>query len=104
MQGYLGETVVNVEDTEFKDFTPVDWALFYIQMYGGCDGAHHKDWVLDQVVRILNGTKVIITEAKWENGHKEHRFELDEPTEKYKEWVNEITADGEYDYEIGIAP
>lgn len=32
MYGYLGETVVNVEDTEFKDFTPVDWTLFYNNM------------------------------------------------------------------------
>lgn len=23
--------------------------------YGGIDGAHHKDWVIDQVIRILAG-------------------------------------------------
>lgn len=23
--------------------------------YGGIDGAHHKDWVIDQMVRLLAG-------------------------------------------------
>ena len=36
-------------------------------MYGGIDGAHHKDWVIDQMVRTLAGTdgeyKRIVAEA-----------------------------------------
>ncbi len=28
-------------------------ALDLITRYGGFDGSHHKQWVLDQVVRIL---------------------------------------------------
>ncbi|MHC4180472.1 MAG: hypothetical protein ACYSWU_23465 [Planctomycetota bacterium] len=27
--------------------------LQYLEKYGGFDGGHHKQWVLDQVVRIL---------------------------------------------------
>lgn len=30
-------------------------ALNMIAQYGGIDGEHHKQWVLDQVVRILTG-------------------------------------------------
>ena len=30
-------------------------ALELIVQYGGIDGAHHKQWVLDQVVRKLTG-------------------------------------------------
>lgn len=33
----------------------VEKALGVIDRYGGIDGAHHKMWVLDQVVRILTG-------------------------------------------------
>lgn len=33
----------------------IDDALDLIDRYGGIDGAHHKQWVLDQVVRILAG-------------------------------------------------
>lgn len=34
MEGYLGEKVVDVKDTEFKDYTPTDWALYFIFQYG----------------------------------------------------------------------
>lgn len=30
-------------------------ALELIGRYGGTDGGHHKQWVLDQVVRTLTG-------------------------------------------------
>lgn len=33
----------------------INLALDCILMNGGVDGAHHKQWVLDQVVRILAG-------------------------------------------------
>lgn len=32
----------------------IDAALDLIINYGGIDGAHHKQWVLDQVVRALH--------------------------------------------------
>lgn len=34
--------------------------------YGGIDGAHHKDWVIDQMVRILSGDDYerIVDEAR----------------------------------------
>lgn len=33
----------------------VEAALEMVLRYGGIDGSHHKDWVLDQVVRVLTG-------------------------------------------------
>lgn len=58
-------------------------ALDLILRYGGIDGAHHKQWVLDQVVRALTG-------------------------DKYDEWVATY-CDGEdgpdtYAWDEGIAP
>ena len=111
MEGYLGETVVeSLKDTPFEDFGPADWALRYIEMYGGIDGAHHKTWVLDQVVRILLGTPVEVKLAKWSNGQQEYRFVTGEPSEEYLDWVEEMkgidpeTGEAEYDYDEGIAP
>lgn len=57
-------------------------ALDVITQYGSIDGDHHKQWVLDQVVRIL--------------------------ADDYHEWVLEF-CDGEdgpdtYDWDEGIAP
>lgn len=108
MQGYLGENVVDVKDTPYVNYSKDDWALHWIFLYGGIDGAHHKDWVLDHVARILKGTKVIIKLAEWKNGEKEYRLTLDEPTKEYWDWVADCKSgdDGPetYSYEFGIAP
>lgn len=102
MEGYLGESEpVRVNDD------PKSMALDWIRMYGGIDGSHHKDWVLDHVARILNGAPVYYTIASWENGHSERRYFVTE-NEQYHEWVRE-TMDGEdgpntYNYDVGIAP
>lgn len=66
-----------------KERITIDEALLLIFKYGGIDGAHHKQWVLDQVVRALTG-------------------------ECYDTWVAEA-KDGEdgpntYDWDEGIAP
>jgi hypothetical protein len=108
MKGYLGETLVNINDTPFKDYTPSDWALYFIGQYGATDGAHHKDWVLDQVAKALHGTKPIIKLAKWSNGKEEYRVSLAEPTSQYDAWVAQL-RNGEngpdtYEYSAGIAP
>lgn len=57
--------------------------LDLISEYGGIDGSHHKQWLLDQIVKI-------ITE------------------ENYNKWVA-IYQDGEdgpetYEWDVGIAP
>lgn len=130
MEGYLGESELKIENSNFKDFGPMQWALYYIETYGGYDGAHHKDWVLDQVARVLHGTIPNLVIARWESstvinndiklpegikelkGEKtfieEVRVKEGTPTESYKKWVIEYEygEDGPntYSYEIGIAP
>lgn len=47
------------------DEDKVSKALELIERYGGIDGAHHKQWVLDQVVRILTGEEY----EKWVRAH-----------------------------------
>ena len=42
MDGYLGEFSVELKDTPFARFTSADWALHFIERYGGIDGDHHK--------------------------------------------------------------
>ena len=46
-------------------------ALDMAVQYGGIDGAHHKDWVIDQIVRILAGDdyeKVVADACAGEDG------------------------------------
>lgn len=111
MEGYLGETVINIQENEtFKNYTTNDWVLYFIESYGQIDGSHHKQWVLDQVARIIHGTPIIVKQATWSNGHSEYRISLsDEEPIAYKDWVLKMKGsfDGdeyEYDYDEGIAP
>ena len=102
MEGYLGEKLVT--DGTFDCWDESEWAKKWIEDYAQIDGAHHKMWLLDQVQRILLGTKVVVKEASWENGDSEYRFDLDEPSEEYLEWVDRYEDDGEYEWDMGIAP
>lgn len=38
--------------------TRIERALWYIAEFGSFDGAHHKQWVLDQAARALTGCPV----------------------------------------------
>ena len=57
--------------------------LALIDNFGGIDGGHHKQWLLDQIVRVITG-------------------------QRYNEWVisYETGPDGErlYHWDTGISP
>jgi hypothetical protein len=114
-ESYLGEFPVG-PDNETNSWTPIDWALKYIAMYGSIDGDHHKTWVIDQVARILHGTPVLVKMAKWSNFNatgqpgEEMRFTTGEPSQAYLDWVKDLlgpvdeNGETEYSYDEGIAP
>jgi hypothetical protein len=104
MAKYLGETPTPLED-HFK--TKEELVLYYIGFYGQIDGAHHKQWVLDQVVRIMKGCEFICTIAKWDDGLEELRVTNYKAklSKEYKDWVKMMKGDNnEYEYDEGIAP
>lgn len=58
-----------------KRLAKIDNAMEIIAMYGDIDGAHHKQWCLDQIARILLGKKYdgwveqrLADECKWDVG------------------------------------
>lgn len=107
-RSYLGERLVR-RPSPFDMIERERWALEFIVRYGQVDGAHHKQWVLDQVARVLLGTQVEVYEARWSDGATEERIRLSEtPSSKYLAWVKEQRAgeDGPetYDYDVGVAP
>ncbi len=108
MEGYLGEETLKITNTKYSLYTPPDWVILWIEKYGWIDGAHHKDWLLDQICRILKGTQITVKRASWGNGTQEFRFELQEPPTEYWEWVKQMKAgeDGPdtYSYDFGVAP
>jgi hypothetical protein len=108
MKGFLGESIVEISNTPFKDYTSFDWAMYFIDHFGQIDGENHKLWVLDQVVRIHKGVKPQVKLAKWGSGQEEYRVKLGEPTVEYLDWVEEMKigkeGDDSYSYDCGMAP
>lgn len=108
---FLGEEVVDICTTKYAMYKPHDWVFLYIEMHGQIDGSRHKDWLIDQIARILKGTKVIVKLAKWDDNNlirEKERFDLGYASEEYNNWVKEM-CDGEfgadtYSYNVGIAP
>lgn len=64
-----------------RELPAIGNSLRLIERYGGIDGAHHKQWVIDQVARVLTGTS-------------------------YRKWVKAMTSgDNEgYEWDTGVAP
>ena len=74
-------------------------ALGMIYRYGGFDGAHHKQWVLDQVARVLNGCTVV---------SDEYNASCPETNGAYIGWVTKYQRgeDGPltYEWDEGVPP
>ena len=113
MSKYLGEFPVDIATHPvYSKYTPADWAMAFVERYGGIDGSHHKTWVLDQVARCLKGVPIVVVEARWSTGSKEYRISTSqELSETYKAWVQEMRGkydpdsdSYEYDYDDGCAP
>lgn len=104
---YLGEfdhKIIEMKSLEEQR----EWSLNYIISYGGIDGVHHKDWVLDQVIRIMHGTPVETRLARWDCGTEDLRFNTLEPTQNYHDYIAE-SCHGEdgpdtYHHNVGCPP
>ena len=75
--------------------------------YGGEDGAHHKQWVIDQMLRELTGCPVNLKQGIDYNG-KPYTFKSLGESDEYLQWVAEY-EEGEdgphtYEWDTGIAP
>jgi hypothetical protein len=60
-------------------------AIQVAERYGGIDGGHHKQWIIDQMLRALMGEKY----DEWVAEYNDYR---DENGETYSDW------------DVGIAP
>ncbi len=96
----------NVSDTDLM-LDAVNTALDRIAQSGGVDGAHHKQWVLDQVVRILCLCPIVEKTSGGPTGYT-YRYKALEPNDAYRNWVKEKKAGDcgpeTYSWDEGIPP
>jgi hypothetical protein len=69
-------------------------ALAIAVAYGGIDGAHHKDWTIDQMVRALTGCPVL----------EESQGESEEYQKLVADARNGEDGPETYSWDLGIAP
>jgi hypothetical protein len=81
---------------------PVTKALAFAMLYGTIDGAHHKMWVIDQMVRALTFCPTITKEGIDCYG-KSYTFKTFGESEQYKDLVKGMEKSG-YNWDTGIAP
>jgi hypothetical protein len=68
----------------------------------GCfDGAHHKMWVIDQMVRALTGCPLVRVHATAFNG-KSYEYDAQGESAEYLEWAR--TEEGYRPWDVGVAP
>ena len=87
--------------------TRIRKALEFAIKYGGIDGAHHKDWVIDQMVRALTGCPMLTGETTPVHG-KSYTYAYQGESDEYLKLVADA-CDGEdgpdtYSWDEGIAP
>jgi len=90
-------------DTSDRNKHALEIAVCYSQI----DGAHHKAWSIDQMVRALTGCPIEREETKDYNGVP-YSYEYQGESDEYKTFIKEA-CDGEdgpdtYDWDTGIAP
>jgi len=78
-------------------------ALSVIMSRGGVDGEHHKQWVLDQVVRVLTDCPVTVKTKILTSGVP-FDYEVLGESKQYKAWLEEYRGawdDENEEYEFG---
>lgn len=74
------EEIKMEELPEPEQFTTLELqAIDFILQHGGIDGGHHKQWVLDQVLRILAGEAYEVLVEEYCDGEDDpNTYEWDE--------------------------
>ena len=91
--------ITNDPRNPYFGYTKEQMALAFIENYGAIDGSHHKDWVLDQIARVLHGTKVKVTLFCYDDNTQSIRILTeDAPSVAYDEWVKLMCTDHDGNY------
>lgn len=85
---------------------PIKRALYIAENYGQGDGAHHKAWAIDQMVRALLNCPLEEVEYKLPSSSDPNRVysaTKQGESKEYIEFIKEYEQDGVYTWEKGIS-
>jgi len=75
-------------------------AMGYASDFGYTDGAHHKQWVIDQMARALTGCPMVTETRRAPGGI--YSYEVQGESAEYREWA--ASEEGHEPWDEGIAP
>jgi hypothetical protein len=77
-----------------------------LELASNVDGAHHKQWIIDQMVRALTGCPLVERQSR----DGSYTYETQGESEEYLAWRRayegdeDEDGDHEYEWDEGIAP
>lgn len=99
---------MNHQSYNYNTEDRVSHALNIARDFGQYDGAHHKTWCIDQIVRALTGCPIEKQEVTSTSQLPSYSYECQGESEEYKKFVQEHNSgdDGPdtYYWDTGIAP
>lgn len=78
-------------------------ALEIAMKYGNNDGAHHKAWVIDQMVRALTDCPLIECLTRDASGQSV-TYQQYGKSDHYRDFIAHHNQDGLYAWDEGVAP
>ena len=91
--------IENYRNVLFKKTKAIEKAIEYAQRYGQIDGAHHRLWVIDQMVRAL--LECPIKEDSQGESFKYNKLIKDY---EYKSDDGHYEEEKIYEWDLGVAP
>jgi len=67
------------------------------------DGGHHKQWLLDRIVRVLTGCPTV-TRTGVDHLGRSYEYEDLGESDEYKKWVLSYEGNGDYTWDVGVPP
>ncbi len=89
----------------------IEKAIEYAHRFGQIDGAHHKQWVIDQMVRALLECPMIEETSEYKG--KPYKYEYQGESFKYKKLIKDYEYKSDeghyeeekiYEWDFGVAP
>lgn len=70
---------VPANQTKFADFSNIDWAVYFIDLFGNSEIEEDKQKALDYTRSVLTGGQVEILQKTWSDGAVSYSFSIINP-------------------------